>query len=81
MRVPQDKPCMTVDMYTHGELQKMGGRKVRFAKEAQVKTEESEDDIWGEVTWSGMGYLNIVTYMWHALSGAPNLKSYMVSQQ
>ncbi|XP_052105835.1 uncharacterized protein LOC127738576 isoform X2 [Mytilus californianus] len=48
MRVPQDKPCMTVDMYTHGELQKMGGRKVRFAKEAQVKTEESEDDIWGE---------------------------------
>ena len=41
---------MTVDMYTHDDPQKMGGRKVRFAKDAQVNDEKSDDDIWDEVT-------------------------------
>jgi hypothetical protein len=50
MKIPNDKPCMTVDMYTHDDPQKMGGRKVRFAKDAQVNDEKSDDDIWDEVT-------------------------------
>jgi hypothetical protein len=43
----------------------MGGRKVRFAKDAQVKDENSDDDIWDEVT------------EWHVLFGAPNVWSNM----
>jgi hypothetical protein len=50
MKIPNDKPCMTVDMYIHDNPQKMGGCKVRFAKDAQVKDENSDDDIWDEVT-------------------------------
>lgn len=75
MRFPEEKPCMTVDVYTHDEQQKMAGRKVRFAKETQVKKDEdSEDDVWAEVKLNVGGVVKnveeVMDYCWDVITHA-----------